>query len=96
MLQEVSKPTICTDSSATLIDHVVTNSVSDTYDSIILISQLSDHFPVLHFLECSKQLSSPKSIASREFSDANLEKFRASLSALGWNDVTSLSDPQLL
>ena len=95
MLQVVSKPTRCTDSSATLIDHVVTNSVSDKYDSIILISQLSDHFPVLHFLECSKQLSSPKSIASRDFSDANLEKFRASLSALGWNDVTSLSDPQL-
>ena len=95
MLQIVSKPTRCTNSSATLIDHVITNSVSDLYDTIILISQLSDHFPVLHFLSCSRQRSSPKLIASRDFSDANLSKFKTSLSAMGWNDVTSLSDPQL-
>ena len=95
MIQVVSKPTRCTSSSATLIDHVITNSNSDTYESIILISQLSDHFPVLHFLSCPKHHATPKTIAKRDFSDANLDYFKNSLSALGWHDVTSTSDPQL-
>ena len=95
MIQVVSKPTRCTLTSATLIDHVITNSIADSYETIILISQLSDHFPVLHFLSCSKHRSTPKTIAKRDFSDANLNYFRTSLSALGWQDVISASDPQL-
>ena len=52
MLQVVSKPTRCTDSSATLIDHVVTNSVSDKYDSIsdpqLALNNFSDTFTLLY------------------------------------------------
>ena len=52
LLQLVTKPTRCTPTSATLIDHVITNAVADSYETVILTSQLSDHFPVLHFLPC--------------------------------------------
>ena len=60
MLQIVSKPTRCTNSSATLIDHVITNSVSYSYDTIILISQLSDNFEIfLYFISFRVPGSAP-------------------------------------
>ena len=95
MLQAVSKPTRCTLNSATLIDHVISNSPADAYETVILISQMSDHFPILHFLPFTKQQSPPKNIKKRDFSDLNLSKFKVSLSAMGWQNVSSTTDPQL-
>ena len=48
-LQLVMKPTRCTAQSATLIDHVVTNSKSDVFETSILTSKISDHFPIIFF-----------------------------------------------
>ena len=46
-LQTVAYPTRCTDNSASLIDHVITNIKLSTYKSVILSSRVSDHFPVI-------------------------------------------------
>jgi endonuclease/exonuclease/phosphatase family metal-dependent hydrolase len=46
-LQTITKPTRCTDTSATLIDHAVTNSVSTQYNTAILTKKISDHFPFI-------------------------------------------------
>ena len=48
-IQLIMKPTRCTPSSASLIDHIVTNLKSDSYESVILTSKISDHFPIIHF-----------------------------------------------
>jgi len=53
-LQTITKPTRCTDKSATLIYHVVTNCLSDSYKSVILTSHISDHFPVIFYLPINK------------------------------------------
>ena len=69
--------------------------MADSYETVILTSQLSDHFPVLHFLPCQRQQSIPKTFTKRDFSEANLARFKVSLSSMGWTNVTSIADPQL-
>ena len=95
LLQIVTRPTRCTLTSATLIDHIITNSASGLFETIILVSQLSDHFPLLCFIGSAKTLNKPKSFVSRNYNDASIDSFNNSLSALNWNDVLSLRDPQI-
>jgi len=45
-LQNVIFPTRVSDNSATLIDHVNTNSHFSTRKSSILVMDLSDHYPI--------------------------------------------------
>jgi hypothetical protein len=49
-IQSVTKPTRCTLTSATCIDHFLTNAEQNSYESIIVVSLLSDHFPVVPVL----------------------------------------------
>ena len=94
LLQVVTKPTRCTLTSATAIDHIICKSPVNVYKSIILTSKLSDHFPILHFLQTQKTLSKPKVVNSRNYSAENISLFNNSLSALRWNDVLQNNDAQ--
>ena len=95
MLQVVTKPTRCTLLTATLIDHVITNSNSQSFNTIILTSFLSDHFPLFHFLNLRKETLLPKIIYSRDNSEDSIKRFNDSLMAMSWNNVTQYNDPQL-
>ena len=44
-LQLVTKPTRISENTATLLDHILTNSTAQTHDTFILCTKLSDHFP---------------------------------------------------
>jgi uncharacterized protein YuzB (UPF0349 family) len=46
-LQTITKPTCCTEHSATLIDHTITNSLQSEFNSAILTKRFSDHFPIV-------------------------------------------------
>merc|ERR1712215_359048 len=50
-LPVITLPTRINHQSATLIDHIWTNKVCSNYNAGILISSLSDHFPVFYFEE---------------------------------------------
>ena len=43
-LPAITKPTRITEHSATLLDHIYTNKINKSYNSGILISDVSDHF----------------------------------------------------
>ena len=58
-LQLIMKPTRCTPHSASLIDHVLTNTKSDLFETAILTSDISDHFPIIFF----SKICSPGSLA---------------------------------
>jgi hypothetical protein len=91
----VTKPTRCTSNSATLIDHVITNASHPTYETAIITSKISDHFPIVFFLQPKKPSNKPKTIISRDFSQQNLEKFNAALHNVRWGFVLEEEDPQL-
>jgi exonuclease III len=47
-IQVVMKPTRCTPSSATLLDHLITNHHANTFETVILTSKISDHYPFIY------------------------------------------------
>ena len=53
-LQLITKPTRCSGPSATLIDHILTNEAKNSYNSGIIITRISDHFPIFHELSDKK------------------------------------------
>jgi len=95
LLQVVSKPTRCTNHSATIIDHVITNSSFPAFESLIVTSRISDHFPVIFFVPTSKPRSNRKSIFARDFSEKNIGKFKETLHSLRWRAVLDEEDPQI-
>jgi hypothetical protein len=87
LLQILTKPTRCSDNSASLIDHIITNRNSASFKSVILTTQISDHFPIVHFLDDYRQKMVPKFFETRDFSAAKLNNFNQTLNNINWNFV---------
>ena len=72
LLQVVTKPTRCNDNSATLIDHVITNLSLECYQTHILTSRISDHFPLIFSIPLKNHIvNKQKTFTSRFFSKAS-------------------------
>jgi hypothetical protein len=95
MLQLVTRPTRCTVTSASLIDHIIVNSHSLTTKVFILVSMLSDHFPLIHFMTATEPKSLKSKIVGRDYSEINISNFNNALSALSWNEILTEADPQI-
>ena len=93
-LQLIIKPTRCTPHSASILDHVVTNSRSNFHDSCIFISKISDHFPIFHFLESQPQNSKTPFVSFRDFSQNNIVRFSESIRNINWNRVSNIDNAQ--
>jgi hypothetical protein len=94
LLQVITKPTRCKPNSATLIDHVCTNSQSQSILSYIIISYISDHFPIIVKIRNVAAVPAPKFVEFRDFSHVNSINFTTALCALDWNDVLTTDDAQ--
>ncbi len=94
LLQIVTKPTRCTDNSASLIDHVITNQSAPSFSSIILTTKISDHFPVIYFPLSKLHIEKPKNFTSRNFSHENMVKFENSIASIDWSFVRDENDAQ--
>ena len=92
-LQIVLKPMRCTQHSASLIDHILTNSKSDIFQTAILITKISDYFPLIFMLNDNVKYNN-KIIKYRDFSKPNVQKFSASLHSINWDFVESANNTQ--
>lgn len=93
-LQIVLKPTRIAKNSATLIDHILTNSKTTNHTSHILCNKISDHFPMIHFLETAKPKLSNIIKPTRNFSMCNVNKFKCAIKNYNWNHVMSENCPE--
>jgi Endonuclease-reverse transcriptase len=93
-LQIVLKPTRCTPHSATLIDHVLTNSDSSIHETVLLVSKLSDHFPIVYFINSCKPKYTPKFIEFKDFSERNYTRFSEAIRNVNWEDLYLIEDVQ--
>ncbi len=93
-IQTVTKPTRCTNNSASLIDHCITNSTTISHETFILTSFISDHFPILCNLSTTAKEKNCKFIQGRNFSETNLAKFKDSLRAINWELIYSLDNSE--
>ena len=98
-LQLVSHPTRIAHhnnkSSVTLIDHIWSNEIHRSISSGIITTHISDHFPTFTFFKNQTKNKAPtKFVTSRNFSEANIQKFKDSLQNSSFNEVISLHNPQ--
>ena len=91
----IDKPTRITAHSATLIDNIFTNNLSDKAPNCILVNDLSDHLPILSYsIDDSVMLKNQSYKAVRNYSEANVNIFRTCLSEINWSDLLRDQDPQ--
>jgi hypothetical protein len=90
----INRPTRITESSATLIDNIWTNSViNNKYNYGILISDLSDHFPIYSIENLNiKNFTCQKHKIKRNFCLSNVNKLITDLDNLNWQNVLNTHD----
>ena len=64
-------------------------------NSTILVSHLSEHFPVFHTVKTIPSSVPPKYVESRNFSKRNLTVFNDALLRFNWSNVINCNDTQL-
>ena len=90
--QCIEKVTRVHNHSSSLIDHILTNNLEAEVTSGVVMSDISDHFPVFLELPVQKTKNKTKFETSRKFSRHCLENFHENLSLFEWNDVQASND----
>ena len=91
----ITLPTRIKCQSATLIDHIWGNKIHDNSRSGILISSLSDHFPVFYF-EGNKQKDRNHGFTQkRKFNKKSIQSFCDDLKKTSWQSIKVENCPKL-
>ena len=89
----IVRPSRITINSCTLIDNILTNQINYSADSVLLITDISDHLPI--FVLCKYELEKNKSKVFRNvrsLKEDNVLKFIESLKQEQWERVLSSDD----
>jgi hypothetical protein len=92
-IQIVSKPTRISNTSASCIDHFITNCKMDVFNTQILLSKISDHLPIFFKAVNVKTTHNHKVIVSRDFSENNIQRFCNQLALCDWTPISNCIDP---
>ena len=92
----VNRPTRVTDSSATIIDNIFTNNHDATVDAFqgILVTDISDHFPIFHLGASNKKKVVDKYIVKRIFDEKNKSNFVKNIEEVNWENLISSGHAQ--
>ena len=84
----ITRPTRITHQSATLIDNIfVSANLHKTYESAIIINDMSDHLPILTMLRQTKiKNNTPLVFESRNLNEKNLKLINAELQQINWDN----------
>ena len=91
----INKPTHFTNSSATILDQIWTNSLSISVKSGILVHQISDHLPVLINTDLKHKEVTNKPKSTTFFSQNNCCCFIQYLSETDIEPILNTNDPNL-
>ena len=92
-LPRILKPTRVTRSSATLIDHILTNDITARTSSGIILNDVADHFAVFHISATNSKIPKPNVKHYRSFSNDNIAKFRSELSRTDFSEIMLFDCP---
>ena len=91
----ITKPTRVKKNSTTLIDHIWSNDLVNNHSNGIVLSYLSDHFPILSSFKTDKKPStSNKTIIKRYriYSEENINKFKEEINSTNWTFIYDDND----
>ena len=92
ILPLITKPTRIAQRSATILDHISTSYKSDSYRVGILVSDLSDHFPVF-YVRNNLEKSTKKLVTIRKINPETVISFKSLLQPAQWTCVTNENRP---
>ena len=93
MLPTIDKPTRVYGSSATLIDNIFTNNLTNDISRGNIVTDTTDHFSQVCIVNVNKQnLPHTKKTKFRDNSSFNANKFTNDLSAINWEEVSFSCD----
>ena len=95
----ITKPTRVTNTTATLIDHILTNNFDDDMMHIqgILCTSISDHYAIFHVANNAKtdHAQTAKPLLKRNMGQRNITKFTTEMNMVDWQVVLNETDTQL-
>ena len=91
----INRPTRVTKSSATIIDHVLTNTIIDSeVQSGIIKTDISDHFAVFALMRTSLvQPYLKKTSIKRDVNEDSIKYFNSILNSVDWDLITQTTTP---
>ena len=90
----ISRPTRITSSTASLIDNIFTNDVTNCAVSGLLFTDISDHLPIFSISnECQTSSRKTQWLTFRDKNANNVCKFKDELQTVNWSEVRESSDP---
>ena len=95
----ITRPTRVTNTTATLIDNILTNCVFDiSLKKGIIKTSITDHFPIFAAITISKTKQSIKKIKikKRNFDDSNKSAFREELIQTDWSFLHFHENPNIM
>ena len=83
--------------SATLIDNISSTEIDKKYEAGILLSSLSDHFPVYLVRDLSNQIQEQNNsrIKNRKINAITMLTFENLVKNISWEDVLTENDPKV-
>ena len=94
----ITKPTRVTETTATLIDHILTNNIDIASNHLqgILCTDISDHYAIFHIAGNIKydETNSPDVRLIRDIRQCNINKFINEMQLVEWDSVTNKTDTQ--
>ena len=91
----ITKPTRISEHSATVIDNIYCNTVTDSMTGI-LYKEISDHLPIFIINSTKiKKLQTSNPILTRNLCAENISRLKHKLSSIDWSNVTDCSDVKL-
>ena len=95
----ITKPTRVTPSSATLIDHILTNNldVESRHKQGILCTDISDHYAIFHIAQNATvhMENTVMTQLKRDMKPQNVQRFVTEMDGINWSCVTATNDPQM-
>lgn len=93
----IFRATRITSYTATLIDNCFMNNYEHSAVSGILITDISDHLPILHISDLKARNSTPNSkyVFSRLINKDKIESFKSDLGSLDWQTSNEPIDPNI-
>ena len=91
IIPSITKPTRITETSATIIDNILTNSNDDVLKANILVTDITDHFPTVLFQNFDrfkqKVNHQNKYTYKRNHTNDNIARFKKSLMSVNWKEI---------
>ena len=94
-IPKVDKPTRITHNTATIIDNIITNSTDIHSATGILVTDISDHFPIFHITSHQNSQHTIPFTQKRDFCEHNISIFNNKLQEETWESTLNSSDPDI-